>query len=1106
MSGSPTTRWLFSPTLISSASRSTQSSGISEASTQTVSLKPTTDDNGNLETAEEYAARLINVFNTKKLLREVCKKLELQSSHNENLEGLKLKIVKKWYPDWLPPPPLSSKAARKPRTVKRLVNASSASSLGSTQSIPAPGLSPQPLQNPSTDSTPVRSKSNSRKQKRNSNAVESSPGSEYADVDEERLLQDLSGNVELTNEDFHAVLGVSRDDSDSEDDEDGADDNGYTDDEDCDDESDHERYRKRVRINADTAFQGHRRLGGKQAQAQIVRSFNKFLDESLFAGKILDRIVDEHSLLLFIDWTFDRPKLSSRGIELPGTHVGAGQIRKMFFGALRIRKSQEAENPHLSLTRPAVTVRVYDLLKTRISQAWERLRNGSIDNMDMPDIVSNTFLDKISDEQMNDVNWAFLKHRETRRAIVGHAAWTCQNASGNRGDDLRALRLRELQPWDTVHPTQGIPMNGMVGLQGEQKVKKHSMVSVNNPVYTAFINHRDPEWCPMVSLALLMHWLFDVYDIITKQKIDWTVNKSWGLIRLIFGDDPTVTYNPHNLYNLFSHTFKSVGLESRMKLHLPRHMLGYRQQNMGVDPSQTAKLGWNRQGVYQDIYAPSIPKTAVLAAHGFRDYEEYSMPWRQVHVPDQFLRLVMPMAEGILAEGTAAMYQELPESSIFKLPALSDPVIRNWMSTTFKTEYTILKAQAGSNIDLSRIQDAVIRESITGTNSRISQMTTQLTALSSILDRRTAHFSPTKGMGWSTETYYNRYSSALPGSSSSPAAVYLPLPELPSLTLAPSTPYNPYLSLPTPDTSISPSSDPSLTQLHQSPTSSSLPLAVVASPHLNSTTTPMYSSPTSSSLPLSVVTSPHLNSTATPICSSPTLTPAPNPPKLSTLTPARNQSTGNLELVLPDLPAFLKPGQSGEVFPAIFGQQVVLWSDVLEAIKRPEHVWDKWGTRGLDQYKTVWGIWEAYNKGEKVFNDEGQPIKKRKSWERFREIPTWIENRLKDGMTLEVVVSNLERMRTDAVQGKGKGKMSLNMLSKHIHKLNSTEAARKNAEAALVTPTSTTPPGSPSRPSDAPYANNTLDGSLIEPKKKKPRERPVFVRPRAKKYKPHVAK
>lgn len=50
------------------------------------------------------------------------------------------------------------------------------------------------------------------------------------------------------------------------------------------------------------------------------------------------------------------------------------QIKKMFFGVLRIRKTQEAADPTLKTNRIAVTNIVYDFVKTKMSLAMKRVR------------------------------------------------------------------------------------------------------------------------------------------------------------------------------------------------------------------------------------------------------------------------------------------------------------------------------------------------------------------------------------------------------------------------------------------------------------------------------------------------------------------------------------------------------------------------------------------------------------------------------------------------------------------------------------------------------------------------------------------------------------
>jgi hypothetical protein len=62
---------------------------------------------------------------------------------------------------------------------------------------------------------------------------------------------------------------------------------------------------------------------------------------------------------------------------------------------------------------------------------------------------------------------------------MGHVAWTCQNASGNRGDDLRALKQCDLQPYKILHPNMETDIPCVLGLQDEHKATKSGMQTVS---------------------------------------------------------------------------------------------------------------------------------------------------------------------------------------------------------------------------------------------------------------------------------------------------------------------------------------------------------------------------------------------------------------------------------------------------------------------------------------------------------------------------------------------------------------------------------------------------------------------------------------------------
>lgn len=103
---------------------------------------------------------------------------------------------------------------------------------------------------------------------------------------------------------------------------------------------------------------------------------------------------------------------------------------------------------------------------------------------------------------------------------------------------------------------------------------------------------------------------------------------------MLFSTSPTVPLHETSLYGMYSRAFDEAGFESKIKQHLPRHILGYLQEKLGlvirsdvcriciyyinrVDPNETAKLGWSR-GTYFDVYAPALPKTVstfIIAYH-----------------------------------------------------------------------------------------------------------------------------------------------------------------------------------------------------------------------------------------------------------------------------------------------------------------------------------------------------------------------------------------------------------------------------------------------------------------------------------------------------------
>ncbi|KAF8055687.1 hypothetical protein FPV67DRAFT_1741394 [Lyophyllum atratum] len=466
-----------------------------------------------------------------------------------------------------------------------------------------------------------------------------------------------------------------------EEDEDEEDDNEGLD---LDDDNEFHKFRRDTRVSAAQRTEQNRRAGGKKTQKCMVKSWNVFQQQAITKGEIHDGIVDEHVLLLYLNFCAASPQ---------------SQIKKEFFGALRIRKVQDARDPMLAVQRPATSVYVYDLLKTKMDEALKNSHEGLIAGGDAPDVVANTFLDQLSDKTLDKIGYGFLDHRELKATINGHLAWTMMGASRNRGDDIRALRLCEMQPYVFLHPNGETSVPSVLGLQSEQKASRRGMKTTINPTYTCFIAHRDPIKCPLGAFAIYLHFIHNYARIDEKYNLNYTVNKSWC---------------------------SNTGVESHMKAHLRRHTLGYQQEKMGQ---------------------------AILGAHSFKLHEEYKPVWRHVPVPVPFLNEVCTMAEAnvTLVEGKqnlvgATNYWQMV---ITLRPYLFQCAAAIYQSFQIPAQLAALNAATGDPVNLARIQNSILRQALEElrhfSNMQVQQsreQVNQLALLSTKIDRRTAQWTP----------------------------------------------------------------------------------------------------------------------------------------------------------------------------------------------------------------------------------------------------------------------------------------------------------------------------------------------------------------------------
>ncbi|KAJ6542556.1 hypothetical protein B0H19DRAFT_1267804 [Mycena capillaripes] len=166
-----------------------------------------------------------------------------------------------------------------------------------------------------------------------------------------------------------------------------------------------------------------------------------------------------------------------------------------------------------------------------------------------------------------------------------------------------------------------------------------------------------------------------------------------------------------------------------------------------------------------------------------------------------------------------------------------------------------------------------------------------------------------------------------------------------------------------------------------------------------------------------------------------------------------------VELVLPPLAAFYDRGAPIGIVHPDLGVQSARWvEDVFPAIQQPKMCWEAWGLRQtLNQFNDVQAIWDIYTNGERIsVNQDGTqthmkpPLKLveqffqhrwrtstlqqekqrlKKAWERFREIPEWIDREsTARRINPELLVTELEDMHT----GDGSEMRGINWLSQEL--------------------------------------------------------------------------
>ncbi|KAJ9104196.1 hypothetical protein QFC20_004634 [Naganishia adeliensis] len=268
--------------------------------------------------------------------------------------------------------------------------------------------------------------------------------------------------------------------------------------------------------------------------------------------------------------------------------------------------------------------------------------------------------------------------------------------------------------------------------------------NIEHPKFHTVITHKRPDLDAQASLGFYLHWLFDVFQIEEKHEFDWTLNKSWRHLRLIFGSSCGSEYSEGSLYNLFSRSYELANVPIKHKSSLQRHLLGKHHEGQGVAQSETERMGW-ASSVYAKHYANPIPKQAVLGSAGFHRAEKYDPVWHdRVRAPESLTSKLFPQAEErirviveAIAKAGAAIRQHMPNSALFRLPIFLDPEVQDWMQNVFPSDLEQANRNSGQ-VNLENVQSEIVAEALHATNARLDIIQQELAALREVMTPRSA--------------------------------------------------------------------------------------------------------------------------------------------------------------------------------------------------------------------------------------------------------------------------------------------------------------------------------------------------------------------------------
>ncbi|KAF8221946.1 hypothetical protein L208DRAFT_1382060 [Tricholoma matsutake] len=176
--------------------------------------------------------------------------------------------------------------------------------------------------------------------------------------------------------------------------------------------------------------------------------------------------------------------------------------------ALWICKEQEVKDPGLAHKHLATSIIVWNAIKNRMDEALERVRNGLMPDEDAPDIIANTFLMEVMQEQLDEIGLGFLQHWELQ-SVCGAAIFElCPKSALFK---LPALANQEVQTW--MKTTFWTELSALQAAAGSS-------------VYLAWIQNEalwqalEENWCLQQDQKLQMEKLIQMLQQQTVSQVD----------------------------------------------------------------------------------------------------------------------------------------------------------------------------------------------------------------------------------------------------------------------------------------------------------------------------------------------------------------------------------------------------------------------------------------------------------------------------------------------------------------------------------------------------------------------------------------------------------